>query len=79
MKKEIIINSTTSETRIAILEDQKLVELFVERPEDNRMIGNIYLGKVARVLSGIRAAFVDIGMKKAELPSSMELLSKHPH
>ncbi len=61
MKKEIIINSTTSETRIAILEDSMLAELFVERPENERNVGDIYKAVVRKVLPGMRAAFVDIG------------------
>ncbi|MFQ5705859.1 MAG: ribonuclease E/G [bacterium] len=61
MKKEIIINSTVSETRISILEDGRLAELFVERPENERMVGDIYLGKVVNVVLGLQAAFVNIG------------------
>ncbi len=64
MNKEIIINSTVGETRIAILENGKLVELFVEKPEHERLVGNIYLGKVVNVVKGMRAAFVDIGQKQ---------------
>ena len=63
MQKEIIINSTTSQNRVAITEDGKLVDFFVDHPEKSRMVGDIYLGKVARVLPGIRAAFIDIGLK----------------
>ena len=63
MLKEIIISSTASQNRIAITEDRKLVDFFVEHPEKDRMVGNIYLGKVARVLPGIRAVFIDIGLK----------------
>ena len=63
MRKEIIINSTTSQTRVAITEDNVLADFFVEHPEKKRMVGDIYLGKVARVLPGIRAAFIDIGLK----------------
>jgi ribonuclease G len=61
MKKEIVINSTNEDTRIAIVEDSKLVELFVERPDYERMVGDIYKGKVSRVLPGMQAAFIDIG------------------
>jgi ribonuclease G len=61
MTKEIIINATNEETRIAILEDSNLVELFVERPEYERMVGDIYKAKVSRVLPGMQAAFIDIG------------------
>lgn len=61
MKQDIIINVTTSETRIAQLEDDQLVELFVERPETERMVGNLYKGVVRKVMVGMSAAFVDIG------------------
>ncbi|MBD3223940.1 MAG: Rne/Rng family ribonuclease [Caldithrix sp.] len=61
MNKEIVVNSTNEETRIGIVEDSKLVELFVERPEYERMVGDIYKGKVSRVLPGMQAAFIDIG------------------
>lgn len=63
MTKEIIINSSTTQTRVAITEDGYLVDFFVDYPENRRMVGDIYLGKVARVLPGIKAAFIDIGMK----------------
>jgi ribonuclease G len=63
MVKEIIINSSTTQTRVAISEDGNLVDFFVDHPEKRRMVGDIYLGKVARVLPGIKAAFIDIGMK----------------
>lgn len=61
MKQDIIINSTTSETRVALMEDDALVELFVERPENERMVGSLYKGVVRKVLVGMSAAFVDIG------------------
>lgn len=64
MKKEIIINSTMNEERIAITEDGKLAELFIELPDKERSIGNIYLGKVTRIVQGINAAFIDIGLKQ---------------
>jgi ribonuclease G len=63
MTKEIIINSSTTQTRVAITEDGYLADFFVDYPENRRMVGDIYLGKVARVLPGIKAAFIDIGMK----------------
>lgn len=63
MVKEIIINSTSTQTRVAITEDGNLVDFFVDYPENRRMVGDIYLGRIARVLPGIRAAFIDIGMK----------------
>jgi ribonuclease G len=65
LRKDIIVEAATHETRIAILEDNHLVELLVERPEHERIVGNICKGTVTAVLPGIQAAFVDIGMDKA--------------
>ncbi len=64
MRKEIIINSSQAETRIALLEDEILAEIFVERPENERNVGDIYKGKVRKVLVGMSAAFIDIGWKQ---------------
>ena len=61
MKKEILINSTSYEVRIAIIEDGKLVELFYESPDLSRNVGDLYWGKVAKVMPGIRAAFINLG------------------
>jgi ribonuclease G len=61
MSKDIIINSTNEETRIVLREDNRVVELFVEAPEHERMVGDIYKGKVSRVLPGMQAVFTDIG------------------
>ncbi len=64
MKKEIIINSTNEDTRIAILENGQLVELFVERSDNERMVGDIYKGRVRKVVRGMQAAFIDIGFEQ---------------
>ncbi len=64
MRKEIYISTKKKETRIAVLEDGQLAEMFFENPEQERMVGDIYLGKVARVLPGIKAAFINIGHKQ---------------
>ncbi len=64
MSKEIIINVTGEHSRIAIVEDGELVELYIENPENVRTIGDIFLGRVRRILPGIKAAFVDIGQKQ---------------
>ncbi len=61
MKKEIVINSSSSETRIALVEDGRLVELFVEHPENERMVGDIYKGIVENIVPGMEAAFINIG------------------
>jgi ribonuclease G len=64
MKKEIIINSNANENRIAITEDGKLSELFIENEEYERVVGDIYLGQVAKVIPGIKAAFINLGFKQ---------------
>jgi ribonuclease G len=64
MKKEIIINAAANETRIAITEDGRLAELFVETANKEKMVGDIYLGKVAKVMPGIKAAFIDLGLSQ---------------
>ncbi|MBH09003.1 MAG: ribonuclease G [Candidatus Marinimicrobia bacterium] len=71
MKKEIFINESMGETRIAIQEDNKLVEVYIEQQDNQRMVGNVYKGKVENVLPGMQAAFVDIGYElNAFLPFS---------
>jgi len=62
--RQIIVNERPEETRIAILEDHRLVELLVERESEERILGNIYKGKVTSVLPGMQAAFIDIGLDK---------------
>lgn len=64
MKQDIIINATVGETRIALLEDNLLVELFVERPDVERMVGSLYKGVIRKVVPGMSAAFVDIGSSR---------------
>ena len=64
MKKEIIVNASKDRSRIAIVEDGELVELYVEHPDNVRTLGNIYLARVRKVMPAIRAAFVDIGQKQ---------------
>ena len=74
MYKEIVINADPSETRIAVLEDAKLVELFVEREEERRLVGDIYKGKVNAVLPGIQAAFLEVGLSRTAFLHSSDLL-----
>jgi len=74
MKREILISGTQREIRVAILEDDQLVEMQVDRPEARRMIGDIYLGKVEAVLPGIQAAFVNIGTEKSAFLHSSDLV-----
>ena len=65
MSNEILINVNSGETRVALLEGGVLVELYLERSSEQGMSGNIYKGRVVRVLPGMQAAFVDIGLEKA--------------
>jgi ribonuclease G len=65
MANELVINVTPQETRVALLEDRVLAELYIERTKDRGIMGNIYKGKVVKVLPGMQAAFVDIGLDKA--------------
>ncbi len=65
MKREIAINASALEVRVALLEDSNLAEFYLERNRQVGLAGNIYKGKVTRVLPGMQAAFVDIGLAKA--------------
>lgn len=73
MKREILISATQREIRVAILEDEQLVELQVDRPENKRMVGDIYLGKVEAVQPGLQAAFVNIGTEKSAFLHNSDL------
>ncbi len=65
MSRKLIINANPQETRVALMENGVTAELFVERKRDRGFVGNIYFGKVIRVLPGMQASFVDIGLDKA--------------
>ncbi len=64
MVKEMIISSTPHETRVAILEDDQVVEVFIERESSRGVVGNIYKGRVSKVLPGMQSAFVDLGLER---------------
>jgi ribonuclease G len=64
MNKEMVISSTTHETRVAILEDDQVVEVFIEREQSRGVVGNIYKGRVSKVLPGMQSAFVDLGLER---------------
>jgi len=78
MKKEIVINAAMNEVRVAITEDGRLSEFYIELPDKERFIGNIYLGKVNRIMQGLNAAFVNIGLNQdaflhfSDIDESME-------
>jgi ribonuclease G len=63
--RRILINTTPQETRIAVMEDNGLAEFLIERNQEKGCVGNIYKGRVGRVLPGMQAAFVDIGLERA--------------
>ena len=65
MSTELIVNATGYETRVALLENDNVVEIYLERPRERGVVGNVYKGRVVKVLPGMQAAFVDIGMEKA--------------
>ena len=74
MKKQIVLNCTTQETRVAIIEGGELAELYIERQHSRGLVGNIYKGRVQRVLPGMQAAFVDIGLEKAAFLHASDFL-----
>ncbi|WP_020677300.1 Rne/Rng family ribonuclease [Geopsychrobacter electrodiphilus] len=65
MTRELVINTTSHETRVALLEGGHIAELYIEREREMGIVGNIYKGRVIRVLPGMQAAFVDVGLEKA--------------
>src|ERR1700748_87591 len=64
MSKEICVSSTPHETRLAILEDDQLTEVYYERENEYTLAGSIYKGRVTRVLPGMQSAFVDLGLER---------------
>ena len=62
MSKELVISATPHETRVAIVEDGQLCEIYIEREKEFALVGSIYKGRVTRVLPGMQSAFVDIGL-----------------
>ncbi|NLT94421.1 MAG: Rne/Rng family ribonuclease [Clostridia bacterium] len=64
MNKEIIVQSNEDETQVAVLENEQLVEIYIERSVSDRLVGSIFKGRVENVLPGMQAAFVNIGLEK---------------
>ncbi len=75
-REEILINVTPQETRVATLENGLLQEIYVERVKNKGIVGNIYFGKVVRVLQGMQAAFVDIGLERTAFLHARDLLPR---
>src|SRR6187549_2301289 len=64
MTKEMIISSSAHETRVAILEEDQVAEVFIERERSRGVVGNLYKGRVSKVLPGMQSAFVDLGLER---------------
>src|SRR5919201_181812 len=64
MSKELVVSSSRHETRVAILEDEQVVEVYHQRENEYSLAGSIHKGKVTRVLPGMQSAFVDIGLER---------------
>ena len=64
IKQDILINTCDAETRVALLENRRVEEIFIERQSNLGLVGNIYLGKVVRVLPGMQSAFIEIGLER---------------
>src|SRR5687767_11912893 len=64
MNKEMIVSSNDHDTRVAILEDDQVVEIFIERERSRGVVGNIYKGRVSKVLPGMQSSFIDIGLER---------------
>src|SRR6187401_1918176 len=64
MNKEMIISANDHDTRVAILEEDQVVEIFIERERQRGVVGNVYKGRVSKVLPGMQSSFVDIGLER---------------
>ncbi len=78
MQEDILINWSPQETRVAIIENGAVQELHVERALERGLVGNVYLGKVARVLPGMQSAFVDIGLERAAFLHVADVWHRQP-
>jgi len=78
VSEEILINSTPSETRVALVENGMLQEVWLERASHSAYMGNIYMGEVSRVLPGLQAAFVDIGLDRTAFLHARDMVRNNP-
>ena len=78
MSEELLINVTPRETRVALIENGVLQEIFVERANKRGLVSNIYKGRISRVLPGMQAAFVDIGLERAAFLHASDIAPFHP-
>src|SRR5690606_21521009 len=78
MQQDILVNWSPQETRVAIVESGAVQELHVERTLERGLVGNIYLGKVARVLPGMQSAFIDMGLERAAFLHVADVWQRQP-
>lgn len=72
----VLVNITPQETRVAVLEENNICELHIERNSGHSLVGNIYLGVVKRVLPGMQSAFIDIGLERAAFLHIVDVLEQ---
>ena len=72
----VLVNITPQETRVAVLEENNICELHIERNSGHSLVGNIYLGVVRRVLPGMQSAFIDIGLERARFCTFVDVLEQ---
>ncbi len=77
MSTELIVNATPQETRVAMLENNNVVEIYIDRKKERGMVGNVYKGRVIKVLPGMQAAFVDIGLEKSSFLYVSDIYNDH--
>src|SRR3954462_11270892 len=79
MTEDILINITPQETRVALILQGAVQELHIERTATRGLAGNVYLGKVVRVLPGMQSAFIDIGLERAAFLHVADIWEARPH
>src|ERR1700692_3158343 len=77
MSKELVISANRHETKVAILEDDQLVEVFFQRANEYSLAGSIHKGRVTRVLPGMQSAFVDVGLERDTFLYVSDFLEEH--
>src|SRR5437870_2629212 len=77
MSKELVISSNRHETRVALLEDDQLVEVYFQRANEYSLAGSIHKGRVTRVLPGMQSAFVDVGLERDTFLYVSDFLDEH--
>ena len=77
MSEEILINSTPNETRVALVENGMLQEVLLERNRKSSVVGNIYIGRVEKIIPGLQSAFIDIGMQRSAFMHVSDVCSQN--